>query len=487
MTTEAKTNETHLGLPIPSGNAHHNSRTRRHLAAKIAALILVLTILVHTYRPQWHPPYRLKSDNVSPVPQDNNILPDPHIGVIFPVSNATISLQNRPKVQYQSCKSVNVVSTDRLHYNITDQFHFLDTSIPSLNKKVRGTVNVYRGNIDQASDVVVTVITHYAFSPSNPIIRWYSEPNSTARLHYTSTECTEVEVLISLRPDTEKNLRTFELRTEILDINVGGSLSWMVDNFITQTSHGNTMFDGARFYEPMITHNVSSSSITGEIFGYYVADAHLRLANEKGRIRAFVIPRVNSDIAIALESIRVETETGDVHVEMLGDWALWPMQPFMHTTHISSQCGSVWAAIPHGSLTNITIVTGDVSAILVPFGTDSKEDKSWVHTWLTQGEMYVHIYNTLQDSLYDGKFDPLVNTRSRHKVINGNLVLRYPYNWYGELEGVASRGTLKFDASRLEKLERGEGWVKAKRGDGESFMESWVEGGGLDIKIGLGA
>jgi hypothetical protein len=468
----SKTNQ----LPNPSGNTRQNSRTRIYIVAKIAALIIALTIFMHTYQPQQNSPYLLNSGNVSPVPQNSNI---------FSNSHATINLQNRPKPKYESCDSVDIISEEWVDYNITDQFHFLDTSTPSLNKKVQGSIKVSRGHSNQTSDVVVTVIMRFASSASNPEVWWYSEPNSTVRLDYTSTECTEIEVLISLRPDTKKKLKILEVQTEILNIYVDGSLSWTVDNFITHTSHGNTMFDGPRFYEPLITHNVSSSSNTGEIFGYYVADANLKLTNEKGRIGAIVIPRVNSDVAIALESIQVKTETGDLHVEMFADWDYWPMQPFMHNTQISSLLGSIWAAVPHGSLTNITSLAGDVSAIMIPFGKDSKEDQSEIHTSLAQGEMYVHIYNTLQDSLKDGKFDPLLNTRSRHKVVQGSLKMRYPYSWYGDVEVFVSSGTLDFDASRLEKVEKGEGWVKATRGEGESFMESWVEAGELNVKIGL--
>jgi hypothetical protein len=35
-------------------------------------------------------------------------------------------------------------------------------------------------------------------------------------------------------------------------------------------------------------------------------------------------------------------------------------------------------------------------------------------------------------------------------------------------------------------LKRGGGWVKARRGDGGNFMESWVLEGEIDATIGLG-
>jgi hypothetical protein len=443
---------------------------------------------VHVYQTCWNFPGLANSDDLSYKAQENISLPGLRNGYKFLSPQASFNLQNRKKLQYKSCESIETSSRQALEmeYNVTDRFRFVDNSVRAFNQQARGFISVERGNSDQTSDILITMVMRYAYSPGDGWGRAYDERNSTFYLHYTSTNCTDIEVRIFLRPDTQKHLNHFEIQTKILNVNVDGSLSWTVDNVITHTSHGRTEFEAARFEEPMITHNVASSSITGEIFGFYVADGNLTLANEKGAIGVCLIPRVNSDAAIRLESIQAKTDTGDIHVQMWADWEYWPMQPFTHTTYISSQSGSIWAATPHGSLTNITSSTGDATALMVPFGTDSKEDESWIHTILDQGNLYVHVYNTVQDSLRDGKFDPMLRTRSRHKVFDGNLTIRYPYSWYGDLEGMVSSGKLEFDASRLEKVERGGWWVKATRGQGESFMESWVERGDLDIKVGLG-
>jgi hypothetical protein len=423
---------------------------------------------------------------VSQTPQNNKLLPVIHNSHIWPKSHATINLHNRTRYRYESCEHNFIIPKHLLEYNVTDQFRFVDNSSPSFNKNVRGFINVVSGNTNQTSDVLVSIIARYTTYSPTPMVWAYFEPDSTFTLHYEFSGCTEVEVRISLRPDTHKFLNLFEIRTEMLNLYIDGDLFWTVNNIITHTSHGNTEFEAGRLDAPMITHNVSSSSITGEIFGFYVADGNLNLTNVNGAIGAFLIPRENSDVPVNLESIQVKTETGAINFEMWADWEYWPMQPVTHTTFIESQSGSIWTATPHGSLTNVTSSTGNVTALVIPFGAEHDDDESWFHTILQQGNLYIQVYDTLPDSLQDGKFNPLRRTRSRHKVFQGNMTIRYPEGWYGELEAMVSGGTLNFDANQLEKVERGAWWVKATRGQGESFMESWVEHGDLDITIGLG-
>lgn len=268
---------------------------------------------------------------------------------------------------------------------------------------------------------------------------------------------------------------------------------WTVDNLFIHSAHGGVSFSGSSgAYDGMITHNVSVSSVTGEIFGYFVADGNLHLRNEAGTIGVFLIPRLHSDVPMMLESINATTVSGYLDVEMYVTGEppkpadLWPMMPWTHTAHFYSDTGDVRAAIPMGRFTNYTSDTGDVAAILIPFGAADEHARSDFRTQSTRGDTYVHVYNTLQESLDDSKIDPLLSLRSRHKVVNGDMRIRYPYSWYGELEGVVSNGKLKFDGSRLSNVEKGAGWVKAKRGDGASFMESWVEDGDLDLEVGLG-
>jgi hypothetical protein len=472
-----------FGSTVP--RSHQDPRPSKLTVTKAAILLFILMILVFTYRPQCYTQYILNSDLVS---QDNDSIPDLHNNNFFRNSHPSSKIHNRLGPQYIICDSTDSI----MHYggelNITDEFHLLDSSQLLPKQDMHGTISVKRGPSTQISDVKVDIAIQFSASSPIPDVRFGLEiSKSTIQLDYMSTECIEVVAIIYLKPDSQKRLRELTLETEILDLNIQESLSWTVDNLSIHSSHGNTDFSGTTGYEPMITHNVSFSTISGEIFGDYVADAHLHLFSESGHMGGFIMPRYNSDAPIFPKSITATTSTGDIHLEMVGEWEDWPSQPFSHTTDIHSDAGYIWIALPHGCLTNVTNLTGDIAAIMIPFGTASKEDQSEMHTFSSEGDMYVHFYNTLQHTLKDGQFDPLMNTRSRHKVGRGNMRIRYPYSWYGDLEGAASKGQLEFDGSKLEDVERGEWWVKARRGHtGESFMESWVQEGDLDIKVGLG-
>jgi hypothetical protein len=137
--------------------------------------------------------------------------------------------------------------------------------------------------------------------------------NSTSRID----SCTEVEIHVSLRPFPKPTLQVFELQTEILDITILGSLGWEVNNLFTHTSHGRSDYQGSRGLNPLVTHNVTASSISGEIFGYYTADAHLHLHNQRGMIGFYLIPRWNTELPIAPKSILVSNLEGDIHAELV--------------------------------------------------------------------------------------------------------------------------------------------------------------------------
>jgi hypothetical protein len=378
----------------------------------------------------------------------------------------------------------------KMKFNVTDEFHLFDSSPV---QDARGAVIVVRGSENQGSDIEIDISTAYA-SPFIPDVLYnFDALANTLRLSYTSTKCIQVKVFISLRPDVRKELREFSMTTEMLELSMQSSLAWTVDNLFLHTTHGNIDFSGTTgAYETMITHNVTASSATGEIFGWFVADANLHLRNDAGPIGVFLMPRLQKDIPLALQSITATTVSGDLDVSMYARGeppspdGIWPMQPFTHNASVHSDSGCVHASMPMGNLMNFTSGSGDLAVSLIPFGAADEHARSNLRTYANQGATLVHVWNTLQKSLGDGKFDPLLSLRSRHKVENGSMMIRYPYSWYGELEGMASKGKLEFDGSSLSHVEKGAGWVRATRGNGTSFMESWVEEGDLDIKIGLG-
>jgi hypothetical protein len=66
------------------------------------------------------------------------------------------------------------------------------------------------------------------------------------------------------------------------------------------------------------------------------------------------------------------------------------------------------------------------------------------------------------------------------------MTLRYPHAWYGELEAEVRHGGLDVEGSLLWVVDKGEGFVRAKRGSGgRSQMGVVVNRGSVDLRVGM--
>jgi hypothetical protein len=401
---------------------------------------------------------------------------------------------SRTETHATRCDNAVVSMTRQFEYNVTDadtagrHWVLLDHSQFDPERNFRGEIIVHRGNVFQTSDIEVHVIASSTQEKALQNVLF----NSTAtvlNLDYIHPEgsdyCTDLQVLILLRPWPIRLLDVLKIQSEVLDIGFDGSLSWEVNHLIVHTSHGDFDYEGSRWVDPLIAHNVSISTVTGTVFGYFVADGHLEVHGDSGFIGFFLVPRYAWDTRpFNPDTVSVSTLTGNIHIEAI--FPYWPPHPLTHTTNIHTLSGDLYAYIPHGSFTNITTVTSNISTWLKPYGAARSDDRSEIYTSSQSGaETSVYLVNADLDSL-KGYHDPLLNTISEHYVGEGKLELRYPFSWFGQMEAQIEHGPLYFDASALEDVERGEGYVKAKRGKGgESRMRAQVGTGKLDIEVGL--
>lgn len=451
--------------------------------SKAIALVLACVVFFHRYcLPVF---LSFNTENLGRH-RNNDIVPLRNDYELFSSTRTPSSPYNTPRPQYTPCNHTDRTMQIATEFNVTNEFHFRDTSPP---QDARGWIVVHRGSDAQVADIEVSITIDYT-SPSLPVVSSGFDPRTgTMSLSYTSTECVQVSIDISLRPDTRKRLRKLDMVTEMLNLRLAFSLSWVVDNLDLHSAQGQVDYGGSfTAEEPLITHNVSVSSGKGEISGWFILDANLHLRNEVGSISVILLPRTYSEVPMVLESINASTKSGNIDIQMwMEQPEVWPMEPFTHTTQMRSETGSIWASVPLGTLTNYTSETGNIVAIMVPFGAASEDASKEIHVESKHGDrVYVNVVNTMWDSLKDGRFNPLLRLRSRHKANNGTLIVKYASGWRGELEGLVNKGTLDFDGSHLGDVEKGENWVKATVGEGMSFMESWLDEGDLDIKVGMG-
>lgn len=173
------------------------------------------------------------------------------------------------------------------------------------------------------------------------------------------------------------------------------------------------------------------------------------------------------------KSITLSTISGDI-VCLTGS-PDWPEQVYTHRTRIESISGNISADVPHGSYTNISTVDG---YILGKIKTYLSEDPP-----LTS-----EIYTSTQDGWTRFSFQdhsiPALKTMSHHRVGKGKMELLYPDKWYGDMVATIGHGEILVNATLLDVVERGDGFFKAKRGIGDSWMNVNVGVGSMYILIG---
>jgi hypothetical protein len=396
------------------------------------------------------------------------------------------------RIQDKGCSSVVSSRNRDFGFNFTgdgaaaNRWQLLDSSVPESRKSLRGHITVDRGSSSQASDMEVIVIIRSSDEKDLNNVHLHKS-DSVLNIDYTfkddSDVCTEVEMLVLLRPWPKRSLDWFDIRTSIFDIDYEPSLGWEINNLLTHTSHGDLFMDSRFPYkDPLIAHNVSISSIDGIIFGWFIPDENLELRNEDGGIGAFICPRLTEAVPFDPKSISISTVSGRVRVGLI--YVVWPAKVYTHRTKIESVSGDISAVVPHGVHTNISSISGTIKTAIRSYGAASPNATSEIYTTSRSGDSWVMLYSPPNESL-DESYNPLLNTVSKHEVGEGQLWLNYPFAWFGKMEGKIEHGKLEFDGSLLEDIKRGEGYVTANRGKGESRMEAHVSTGALTIHLGL--
>ena len=410
----------------------------------------------------------------------------------FPNSPMTLNRHNMKmaKLNYEKCPSVVVSETRKFEYNLTaegttgQQWHFLDSAPAQSRGRFRGEITINRGDLFQASDIEVRVIISSNNSADLENVHFHPT-GSMLGLDYVVTEdkevCTDVQVLVFLRPWPKRILDVLEIRSEVLDITFNDMLNWHVDDLVVHTSHGNHWSNSSHWTDPFTTQNVTVSSISGNVFGEYAAHGNFTFQNDCGNIGIILIPAYGRPFK--LESISATTDTGTIHV--VGEFDYWPVQPHTHTTNIYTRDGELYAYVPQGILTNLTSIRSIIMTRIKPFGTTHPYAPSTFITYSDSGYTYVRMEDPDPDPLGE-LYNPLLNITSKHYLGSGDFDLRHLYSWFGNVEAQVEHGPLTFGSTELEDFEVGEGFVKARRGkEGESQLDVRVGTGALDIQLGV--
>jgi hypothetical protein len=234
----------------------------------------------------------------------------------------------------------------------------------------------------------------------------------------------------------------------------------------------------------LITHNVTVSSVSGTIFGWYLCDGNLNVTGESSFVVVYLAPTYpfRTDRPFNPKSISVTTTTGDLNVVAMFDY--WPVHPLNHTTQIHTTSGDLYAQVPHGFLTNLSSLSGNITSYIKTYGAAHPDDPSEIHTSSGGGTTRLRLDNPRPRSEKECFYNPLLRTISSHHVGAGKMILQYPFSWWGDVAADVGNGTLLFDASALDEVECDDRYVRAKRGK-ESHLEASVGTGGLEVSVGI--
>ncbi|KAF2873952.1 hypothetical protein BDV95DRAFT_317461 [Massariosphaeria phaeospora] len=398
----------------------------------------------------------------------------------------------QPRIEPEQCDMTNTLKTRQFGFNITNegpnQWQLLD-SVQTTRKNFRGRILVERGAPSQGSDIEVHVTARSSEQARLDDLT-FAESKSTLTIGYDLEEmaalCTDFDIVVHLRPNIEQVVELFEIRTNTLDIWFEQGLGWKVNNFITHTSYGETRMMAFRpFPDRMVAHNISVSSTYGLLTGEFVLPKeNLELHNTDGEIGVYIFPNLlDTTERIYTKSISVSTGSGPLTL-MSSPSLPWPVQDYTHRLSISSVSGDIRAQTPHGSFTNYSSVSGDITCHIQPFSTNLQNAKNEIYTKSMLGNLDVRVGDVFQQS--HRQYNPLLNTVSEHSVEKGRLELAYGHDWFGDVEANIGQGKLEFGGTSMKKVQKKKGSVKGRRGSkGESMINAHVVSGELDLKLGL--
>jgi hypothetical protein len=146
---------------------------------------------------------------------------------------------------------------------------------------------------------------------------------------------------------------------------------------------------------------------------------------------------------------------------------------------INSRHGSVEGAILHGRKTSMVSNSGSLDVQIAPFG--SGNYSSSLHTSSDAGSQDLTL---LSPSKQPGT--SINGMSSMHSSNAGSLVLRYPREWEGMIEGHTRNGNLRLHGGNLDIIRRSSfsasgHYVLARKGNGNSTLYFHTSSGGIDL------
>lgn len=192
----------------------------------------------------------------------------------------------------------------------------------------------------------------------------------------------------------------------------------------------------------------------------------LRVTSQSGRINITIGPQPSDPAVPAPAELRISSLSGSIGVNV----PFFNVPEREYITAIDSTSGAIDARIIHGVTTRVESLSGSLSLRLVMVG----KGASSLSTSCKSGRTEV--------SLAAGSSEVVIeDMKSEHRTLSGIMVLRYPKEWEGTIEGRSTGGSMNLHGPGVTIVRQSPHEVVARKGDGGSRMEVKTMSGSVDV------
>ncbi|KAK5121866.1 hypothetical protein LTR85_004437 [Meristemomyces frigidus] len=183
--------------------------------------------------------------------------------------------------------------------------------------------------------------------------------------------------------------------------------------------------------------------------------------------------------------VMIESHSGSVNVDM----ATFNAPERDYAVSINSYSGSIGGHLIHGRKT--TVVTRSASISLRFTLSGASNHSSSLSTTSQSGQSDITVLSPIsfaggsqsveQQPTTHSTSPSIKQMSSFHSTASGSLVLRYPSDWEGTIEGHTQSGALQLHGRDIEVIQRGPHYVVAKKGTGDSKLSFHTASGSANV------
>ncbi|KAK5683539.1 hypothetical protein LTS10_005072 [Elasticomyces elasticus] len=218
--------------------------------------------------------------------------------------------------------------------------------------------------------------------------------------------------------------------------------------------------------------DTGSQSLTGQ---YYLYDS-LSIHASSGSININVLPQPANPKHPVPAQLIVDGQSGSININMAG----YEIPERAYTVTINSESGSVRGSLVHGRQTSVVSRSGRIDLDFTLSGANSTA--SSLNTKSESGGTDITVHNQhIFDSRAASSGPSIKQMSSTHTGGSGGLVLRYPREWEGTIQGQTGSGGLRLHGADIDVVSRGPHSVYAKKGKGDSTLSFQTGSGSVDV------